>query len=111
MAAQLPKNVGWVGLGLMGDPMARNLLKKMHPDTKFFVYDVIPEAIEKFVQEGQGRVVACRNSREVAEKSVLSQPSFNCIPSPQLFTECANRLHRTSSSPWSPKAATSAPST
>lgn len=67
---QLPKTIGWIGLGLMGDPMARNLLTKTSSDTQIFVYDVISQAIERFVQEGGGRVVACRSSREVAEKAV-----------------------------------------
>ena len=70
MATTLPKNIGWIGLGLMGDPMARNLLKKMPEDTQFFVYDVVSSAVDKFVQEGEGRVKACASSREVAERSV-----------------------------------------
>lgn len=68
--ATLPKNIGWIGLGLMGDPMARNLLKKMPDGTQFFVFDVSSSAMEKFVQEGKGRVTACGSSREVAERSV-----------------------------------------
>lgn len=68
--AALPKAIGWIGLGLMGDPMARNLLKKTPEDTQLFVYDVVPAAVEKFVQEGKGRVQACQSSREVAERSV-----------------------------------------
>jgi len=68
--AALPKKIGWVGLGLMGDPMARNLLRKMESDTEIYVYDVIQDAIDKFVKEGQGRVIACKSSKEVAEKSV-----------------------------------------
>lgn len=67
---RLPKAIGWIGLGLMGDPMAHNLLKKADSDTKFFVYDVISDAVDKFVKDGQGRVEACQSSREVAERSV-----------------------------------------
>jgi len=68
--AELPKKVGWVGLGLMGYPMAGNLLKKMSDDTEFYVYDVVQESIDKFVKEGNGRVHACTSSKEVADKSV-----------------------------------------
>ncbi|KAI7345254.1 hypothetical protein KC354_g14833 [Hortaea werneckii] len=47
--AALPKNIGWIGLGLMGLPMARNLLKKMDEDTQFFVFD---DLILSMVPEG-----------------------------------------------------------
>lgn len=75
-SAQLPKAIGWIGLGLMGDPMARNLLKKTDADTKFYIYDVVPEAVEKFVKDGQGRVQTCSSSKEVAERSVRRKPPF-----------------------------------
>lgn len=68
--SDFPKAIGWVGLGLMGYPMAGNLLKKLSSDTHFYVYDVLPEALEKFVKDGDGRVDACATSREVADKSV-----------------------------------------
>jgi hypothetical protein len=68
--AELPKSVGWVGLGLMGYPMVTNPLKKLPEDTQFFVYDVVKESVDKFVGEGGGRVHACANSKEVADKSV-----------------------------------------
>lgn len=77
--ATLPKNIGWIGLGLMGLPMARNLLKKMDDDTQFFVFDVVQESIDTFVADGNGRVHACGSSREVADKSV-------CPPHHPLFT-------------------------
>ncbi|KAK4541819.1 hypothetical protein LTR36_007351 [Oleoguttula mirabilis] len=71
MAEQvLPKRVGWVGLGLMGYPMATNLLRKMQ-DADFYVYDVVQEFIDKFVADGRGRVHACASSQEVADKSDL----------------------------------------
>jgi len=68
MAAR-PNKIGWVGLGLMGYPMAANLLKKM-PDADFYVYDVVQESIDKFVKDGNGRVQACASSKDVADKSV-----------------------------------------
>ena len=58
----------------MGDPRARNLLRKTDSDTKLFVYDVVPAAVEKLVNDGEGRVEACGSSREVAEKSVRFYP-------------------------------------
>lgn len=75
--AELPKKIGWVGLGLMGIPMAKNLVHKI-PDAEFYVYDVVQEALDTFVKDGQGRVHACQNSKEVADKSV-------CHARPQLY--------------------------
>ena len=68
--AELPKSIGWIGLGLMGFPMARNLLNKMDSTTRFYVYDVQQDAIEKFEKQGEGRVHPCNSSKEVADKSV-----------------------------------------
>ncbi|KXL47601.1 hypothetical protein M433DRAFT_63996 [Acidomyces richmondensis BFW] len=75
--SDFPKAIGWVGLGLMGYPMAGNLLKKLSSDTHFYVYDVLPEALEKFVKDGDGRVDACATSREVADKSDII---FSMVP-------------------------------
>lgn len=68
--ADLPKSIGWIGLGLMGNPMIRNLLTKMASETKFFVHDVVRESVDKLAEEGKGRVHACESSIEVADKSV-----------------------------------------
>jgi 3-hydroxyisobutyrate dehydrogenase len=68
--ATLPKKIGWIGLGIMGLPMVRNLLAKMESDTHFYIYDVVQKSIDEFVQDGQGRVHACNGSKEVADNSV-----------------------------------------
>ena len=72
--ATLPKRVGWIGLGLMGLPMARNLVRKMDEQTQFYVYDVVQESMDAFVKDGKGRVHACASSREVADQSVCTPP-------------------------------------
>ena len=72
--AELPKSIGWVGLGIMGLPMAGNLLKKMDPATHFYVYDVVQQNIEAFVNEEEGRIHSCGSSKEVADKSVCTIP-------------------------------------
>jgi UDP-N-acetyl-D-mannosaminuronate dehydrogenase len=69
----LPQNIGWIGLGLMGLPMATNLLKKMDKDTTFYVFDVVEESVKKLVEAGEGRVKACESSKEVTDKSVRHQ--------------------------------------
>ncbi len=73
--SKLPQNIGWIGLGLMGLPMATNLVKKMDKSTVFYVYDVVEESVKKFVEAGEGRVTACSSSKEVADKSVREQMS------------------------------------
>ncbi len=42
-------NVGFIGLGMMGSPMARNLLKAGH---KLVVFDLNPEAVQKCADLG-----------------------------------------------------------
>jgi 3-hydroxyisobutyrate dehydrogenase len=83
----LPKKVGWIGLGIMGLPMVRNLLGKMKSETQFYIYDVVQKSIDDFVEEGQGRVHACGSSKEVADLSV-------CCPS----TNNVSQLHNTNHS-------------
>lgn len=85
-----PNNIGWIGLGIMGLPMVRNLLAKTPQETHFHVFDVVQESIDKFVADGNGRVHACGSSKEVADKSVC-----NCtqdLPEPkQSLTAASTR--------------------
>lgn len=54
--------IGFIGLGIMGKPMARNLMKAGHT---VIVYDIVKESTEVMVEEGASE----RNSaREVAEE-------------------------------------------
>jgi 2-hydroxy-3-oxopropionate reductase len=57
------KEVGFVGLGIMGRPMTRNLMKAGYSLT---VYDVVATAVEEVVTDGAR---AASSSREVAEKA------------------------------------------
>jgi 2-hydroxy-3-oxopropionate reductase len=57
------KKIGFIGLGIMGCPMAKNLLKKGYPLT---VYDIVSEKIDELVKAG---AKAGTSSKEVAEKS------------------------------------------
>lgn len=59
------KKIGFIGLGIMGNPMAKNLLKKGYPLT---VYDIVPEKIDDLVEAG---AKAGSSSKEVAEKSEI----------------------------------------
>ena len=55
--------IGFIGLGIMGKPMAKNLLKAGYSLT---VYDLVGEAVEELVTEG---AEGASSSREVAESS------------------------------------------
>ena len=54
--------IGLVGLGIMGKPMARNLLKAGH---KLIVYDIVPQAIDEIMSEG---AEGARSGKEVGER-------------------------------------------
>jgi len=62
MAKKKP-TVGFIGLGIMGKPMARNLIRAGHPLT---VWNRSAPGIAALVTEG---ATAARNAREVAERS------------------------------------------
>ncbi len=59
----MKKKIGFIGLGVMGKPMAKNLLKAGY---SLIVYDIRPEPVKELVAAGaqQGN-----SSKDVAEKS------------------------------------------
>ena len=57
------QEVGFVGLGIMGKPMVRNLIAAGHSLT---VYDVVGSAVEESVTDG---AAAVSSAREVAQKA------------------------------------------
>ena len=59
------KKIGFIGLGIMGNPMAGNLLKKGYSLT---VYDIVPAKIDEAVAAG---AKAGSSSKDVAEKSEI----------------------------------------
>jgi len=61
----MKKKIGFIGLGIMGKPMAKNLLKAGYSLT---VYDIVPERVDDVVKAG---AKACSSSKEVAEKSEI----------------------------------------
>jgi 2-hydroxy-3-oxopropionate reductase len=58
-------NIGFVGLGIMGGPMCRNLLKAGH---KLVVFDVLPALVERVAADGAS---AGDSARDVAERSEI----------------------------------------
>ena len=60
------------GLGQMGHGMAKNLCEKMEKNSKIVVFDINPEALNKFVKEfgSAGNVIKASSPKEVAQQSV-----------------------------------------
>jgi len=57
--------IGFIGLGIMGKPMSRNLMKAGH---ELVVYDVRPEPIEELATEGAARGLS---PKDVASRSEI----------------------------------------
>lgn len=58
------KKIGFIGLGIMGKPMAENLLKAGYP---LIVYDINPEAVKDLVKAGTGKAKARKMLRHRAK--------------------------------------------
>lgn len=58
-------DIGFIGLGIMGRPMVRNLMKA---GNKVTVYDIVATAVEDMATEG---AIPASSSREVAEKNSI----------------------------------------
>jgi 2-hydroxy-3-oxopropionate reductase len=58
-------NIGFIGLGIMGKPMAKNLLKAGH---KLVVYDIADAPVGELVQAG---ATAGESPKDVASRSEL----------------------------------------
>lgn len=56
--------IGFIGLGIMGEPMCENIIKKH--DDQVFVFDLEEEKVRRLVSKG---AAACGSAREAAEKS------------------------------------------
>ena len=57
------QNIGFIGLGIMGKPMAKNLLKA---GKSLVVYDIVPAAVEELFSEGAQKGTS---PKDVAERS------------------------------------------
>ena len=77
--------IGFVGLGIMGEPMCANILKKH--DDKVFVYSHGQAAIDRLVAQG---AVGCASSLEVARNAdVFISMVTRSENSRQVYTEIA----------------------
>src|SRR5438105_2908166 len=64
--------IGFIGLGNMGNPMCRNLLKHGH---KLKVYDVVPELVRKLEKEGCEVATSTADCARGVEMVVTMLPS------------------------------------
>ncbi len=63
--------VGFIGLGIMGKPMSRNLIRAGHP---LAVYDILPQPVEEMASAG---AYAAVSARDVASRSEVT---FTMVP-------------------------------
>ncbi len=66
------KKIGFIGLGIMGKPMAKNLLKKGYELT---VYDIVPDAVEALAKEGASRAASCREAASGSDIVITMLPN------------------------------------
>jgi len=60
---KVSSKIGFIGLGIMGRPMARNLLKAGH---KLWVFDVVPASVEELKKAG---AASGSSAKDVAERT------------------------------------------
>ncbi|XP_038595741.1 3-hydroxyisobutyrate dehydrogenase, mitochondrial isoform X1 [Tachyglossus aculeatus] len=70
MASKTP--VGFIGLGNMGNPMAKNLVKHGYP---VIAYDVFPEACKEFQDVGEQVMASPADVAERADRIITMLPS------------------------------------
>ncbi|KAB5563496.1 NAD binding domain of 6-phosphogluconate dehydrogenase-domain-containing protein [Coniochaeta sp. 2T2.1] len=72
-----PLNVGIIGLGAMGYPMAVNLATKLPQGSKLFIFDVSKQALDTFNKSHPAASVVCDSPRAVAEQATII---FTMVP-------------------------------
>ncbi len=64
-------NIGFIGLGVMGKPMATNLLKAGH---HLVVYDIVKEKVDDLVRVGAEPATSCRDAASRGDLIILMLP-------------------------------------
>lgn len=70
-----PLSVGFIGLGVMGSPMAINIAGKLPNGMRLHVYDINEAAIDHVCSRSKGNVHKSTGAVHLAAESVCS-PSF-----------------------------------
>jgi len=66
------KKIGFIGVGIMGKPMAKNLLKAGYP---LMVYDINPEAVKEVVAAGAQEGKSSKKAAEYGEVIITMLPN------------------------------------
>jgi len=69
-----PIDLGFIGLGAMGFPMASNLIKKSAKGSRIFIYDVFEASMTKFAANFPDATVVCSSPAEVSRSAVSAVP-------------------------------------
>jgi 2-hydroxy-3-oxopropionate reductase len=64
-------NIGFIGLGIMGGPMSRNLLKAGH---SLVVYDIVPDLVKPVVAAGASPAKSCADAAARSEIIITMLP-------------------------------------
>jgi len=64
-------NIGFIGLGIMGNAMSKNLMKAGH---SLVVYDIVPELLNNVVAAGAARGESCRDVAASSEIVITMLP-------------------------------------
>ncbi|EEB95539.1 hypothetical protein MPER_05474 [Moniliophthora perniciosa FA553] len=69
-----PKRFGWIGLGAMGYPMAKQLRQNLPSSSSLVIYDIDQDVLHRFAKGSVGSisVTITASAKEVAENSVRS---------------------------------------
>lgn len=63
--------IAFIGLGVMGAPMAKNLLKAGH---KLHVYDIVKEKVDELMQAGAEAALSCKDAASKGDVIILMLP-------------------------------------
>ncbi|MEW6673755.1 MAG: NAD(P)-dependent oxidoreductase [Thermodesulfobacteriota bacterium] len=70
------KKIGFIGLGAMGGPMAKNLIKRGHDLT---VYDIISDRMTALVEEGATPATSCKKASENVDLVITMLPASHHV--------------------------------
>ncbi|KAH8712124.1 6-phosphogluconate dehydrogenase [Phaeosphaeriaceae sp. PMI808] len=65
------ERLGFIGLGAMGKYMVTHLAKKLPPESRIWVYDVIEKAADDLCAEFPDRIVKGVNAKDVAQQDTI----------------------------------------
>ena len=68
----MDRSIGFIGLGAMGNPMSKNLIRKGY---KVTVYDIVQERFQAVVEQGAEGARSCKEVAEKAKVIITMLPS------------------------------------